>query len=450
MREARIVRGFILLAVSGVAVFCGNSHGEEAQHAQVLFIVDASGSMGQPLENSTRLEIAKSSLAALLPEVGKKEDLRMGLMLYGHRSKDCDDIEVAVETGAGTAAAINQRVQGLSPVGMTPLAASLKQAGDRLRSLSGHKQIILLSDGEETCGGDPVKVAANLVAEGIDFNIHVIGFAVEGTAVAQLQKIAEAGNGRFKKADTASELAGALDDITGSIETNILGEAQRDKAVVKDVYFQDDFARDELGPDWKIIDEDPDRWVMDNGFLAITRTTEKIRDDSSERWACFNTLELQKPLPEDYEITVEWEIPFQSAYSMGQAVCVSLVNDAGDSVQVGFEHGTFGMAYHYLHRAFKKVLGGKVSEILKGEQEKVPKEMELQKVRARITKKKFTFKAYTQVTGGAWEEIGEHKFLKFKNLKLRIYQYNRKPDYDVYAAPEVEAVVKSVVIREAE
>ena len=76
---------------------------------------------------------------------------------------------------------------------------------------------------------------------------------------------------------------------------------------------------------------------------------------------------------------------------------------------------------------------------------------EVQKLRARIVKKKWTFKAYAQTSGGEWEEIGEQKLLKFKNPTLRVCQYNM-PYREGYEDPpaEVEAVVKHVTVKQVE
>lgn len=450
MKRVRVITALVVFAVSMHVFSVAIANGGETDQARVLFIFDASASMREPLEGSTKLDVAKGALGSILRGLDQKKGFGLGLMLFGHKSKHCDDIELAVQVGPGTANSIRQKVQGLSPVGLTPLAASLTKAGEYLRPLTGHKRVVLLTDGRETCGGNPIAVAASLVAEGIDLRIHVIGLAIKRDAVAQLTAVAQAGKGTFHKADTANQLLKSFQEITKEIEKEILGEAVRAEAVVGDVYLEDDFSEDELGPAWKIVNEDPDRWAMDEGFFVVTRESQEVEEEGGKRAAYFNTLELQKPLPENFEITVEWEAGFKCGTSWGQELFIELVSERGDSVKAGLRHGTFAKAYIYLGRFFLKVLGGKPSELLTiSPDERVPAEVDVQKVRARIVKKKFDFEAYTQVTGQEWKPIGPHKLIKFPNPKLRICQYNMSNGFYT-PAPEVEVRVKKVTIKEVE
>lgn len=451
MREIGTAAGIALAIMASVGVGGMARSAPGGGQAQVLFIVDVSGSMGEALEGATRLEVAKRSLASLLPGLDGKKSLRLGLMLYGHRTRECDDIELVVATGPGTADAINQRVQALKPVGSTPLAGSLEKAGAYLRSLTGHKQIILLTDGKETCGGDPVAVASALVGEGVDFNVHVIGFAVAGRAVSQLQAIAAAGKGQFKQADSARELENAFDDITRTIESNVLGAAKRDAAVEKEVFFEDKFEREELGSNWKLADEDPDRWVMDEGVLVITRVTESVKDAQSgkRRSAFYNTLELKKELPKNFSVEAEWEIQFTYEGNTGEQHLELVLESTKGSVVLGVWNTSHSYR-PYLGRYFNKRIGERESRLSKDEKwgagpECLQKENPVQKVRLRVLKKKFDFTAYAQRTGQEWTEIGTHKVLAAKSVRLLLRQYNEWP-----GSPEVEARIKHVVIREVE
>ena len=53
---------------------------------------------------------------------------------------------------------------------MTPIASSLIKAGEELKKAKGGSAIVLVTDGAETCHGDPAGVAAKLAAEfGVKF-----------------------------------------------------------------------------------------------------------------------------------------------------------------------------------------------------------------------------------------------------------------------------------------
>ena len=54
-----------------------------------------------------------------------------------------------------------------------------------------NNSIVLISDGIETCGGDPCAVAKKLTKDNIDFKVHVVGFDVSKKAKEQLECIAK-------------------------------------------------------------------------------------------------------------------------------------------------------------------------------------------------------------------------------------------------------------------
>ena len=71
--------------------------------------------------------------------------------------------------------------------------------------------IVLVSDGEETCGGDPCALAAELAAGDIELVIHTIGLAVDDVARTQLQCVADVSGGTYTDADRAEDLNVALE-----------------------------------------------------------------------------------------------------------------------------------------------------------------------------------------------------------------------------------------------
>ncbi|MCS6900044.1 MAG: MopE-related protein [Myxococcales bacterium] len=114
----------------------------------------------------------------------------------------------------------------LRGTGPTPLAGSLQAISDYLTPIiacDGAKacrkySVILLTDGTESCQGNPVQEAAQLLQKGV--NTYVIGFSVLPSERAQLNAIAAAGGtdaGKFTGtsdkaffATTEEELANAL------------------------------------------------------------------------------------------------------------------------------------------------------------------------------------------------------------------------------------------------
>lgn len=186
--------------------------------SNILFVIDSSGSMKAQVEGKTKMDIAKqvfNDLAETLPD-----DSKIGLLAYGHHSKnDCKDTELLVPLSPFQADLFRQKVQGLQPLGQTPISYSLRQAAENLRGKPGMKSIILISDGEETCKEDPCAVAAALKKAEIDLKVHVIGFGIEKAETKkQLTCIAEATGGTYKDAANAEELKTTLKNATGGGE----------------------------------------------------------------------------------------------------------------------------------------------------------------------------------------------------------------------------------------
>ncbi len=98
-------------------------------------------------------------------------------------------------------------------VGETPIAYSLGKAVDDLGD-SGRRVLVLISDGEESCAGDPCPVARKLADKGVDLQFNAVGLDVSSKARKQLKCIAEAGNGSYYDADESDDLSEALRKIT--------------------------------------------------------------------------------------------------------------------------------------------------------------------------------------------------------------------------------------------
>jgi len=185
-----------------------------ADKSHLLFIFDSSKSMNDLIDGKeTKLEAAKKALSdfvAILPA-----DLSVGLEVYGHmETQECDDIEMIVPVGKLDVAEMQQKINSLHAFGQTPVAAALEKAAAAMRSLAGDKTIVLISDGVDTCDGDPVRAAERIREEmGIDVNIQVAGLSVDESAKEQLKETATAGGGNYYAADNAQQLERSLKDI---------------------------------------------------------------------------------------------------------------------------------------------------------------------------------------------------------------------------------------------
>lgn len=143
------------------------------------------------------------------------DDYNVGLRLYGHRygsqqKQTCTDSELVVPIGRLDRRRVLSVVDSAKPRGETPLVYSVLQAAGDLKSAGGGS-IVLVTDGEESCGGDPVAAAHQIEAAGVDVNLQIVGFTIAGKAVQQqLTRFAEGTGGRYYSAQDGETLARAL------------------------------------------------------------------------------------------------------------------------------------------------------------------------------------------------------------------------------------------------
>lgn len=185
------------------------------------FILDASGSMLERIDGRPKSTIAKEVLNEFLASVDSS--VHVGLWIYGHRHGDrtsqCQQIELLQPIGPVDPEALRARIEEVTPFGWTPLAAALQVAARDFRRLPGVAEVlVLISDGEETCGGDPVKVAEEVKRANPNLTIHTVGLAVTEETRHQLERIASAGGGSYYDARDARALAAALAAIRGARE----------------------------------------------------------------------------------------------------------------------------------------------------------------------------------------------------------------------------------------
>ncbi len=209
----------------GAAAEAGKTTQPADGGAALEVIFDCSNSMNAPLGGVAKINLAKQALFHLTDTLGKT-DLQVGLRLFGHdqnidredRVKGCTNSELVIPIGANTTDKIRARIPSLTAWGRTPIAYSLEQAGSDLNShLENSPMILLISDGLESCGGDPVKTILALRDRGVNVRAFVIGFDISADERAALEQIAAAGDGRYYDAANYGELLRAFDQFANDV-----------------------------------------------------------------------------------------------------------------------------------------------------------------------------------------------------------------------------------------
>lgn len=211
-----MIRNLAFALALGLGIPAAAAQAQEAAHDSIL-VFDGSGSMWGQIDGVPKITIAREVVQGLLDDLPASR--RLGLVAYGHNRKgDCRDIQTLVPVGTDRAA-IASAIEGINPVGMTPMTAAVEQAAEALKFTENQATVILVSDGQETCHADPCQAAANLAKLGVGLTVHTVGFglgAEEAGARGELSCIAEATGGRFFVAEDAAELRAALDEISAT------------------------------------------------------------------------------------------------------------------------------------------------------------------------------------------------------------------------------------------
>jgi len=200
--------------------------------AEIEIVFDASKSMNDSPRGVSKLEEAKQVLTSIAGQIN--EGSLVGLRIFGQKPvrenirESCVDSTLALPIGPFDK---NRMVQAILPIqsyGMTALGFSLEQAAKDFSPGEVKKTIILISDGEETCGKDPAQVVEALKAQGIGLTIHAVGFDASAAAKAQLSALAQMTGGTYREAANAGELEKALEETvekTMLLETGSGGSA---------------------------------------------------------------------------------------------------------------------------------------------------------------------------------------------------------------------------------
>jgi len=180
---------------------------------KVELILDASNSMWGQIESTAKIAIAKEVLTSVIESL--PPNASVALRVYGHqtshKAKNCSDSALLVPFGPLDKEKLISEIEGISPRGMTPIAYSLLQVKDDFGETTGKQLVVLVSDGKESCEGDPVGAVRSLREQGIDIQVEVVGFAIaDEETKRQLSQIAELTGGKYYEASDASQLKSAL------------------------------------------------------------------------------------------------------------------------------------------------------------------------------------------------------------------------------------------------
>lgn len=175
----------------------------------LIFILDASGSMASEIKGKPKIKIMKETFAELAKNLSPGS--KIGLIVYGHRYRgECNDAEELIPAAPFDRQFFTDKIQNIKAVGMSAVSLSLQKAAETVRDKKEKNIFILLADGQDACNIDACALVRELKAGGTRFVLHVVGFDVSGDAEKSLACLAGAGGGTYFSAKNAGELQIAL------------------------------------------------------------------------------------------------------------------------------------------------------------------------------------------------------------------------------------------------
>ncbi len=178
--------------------------------ATYYIILDTSSSMGDRIDGQLKLDVAKDVIIEFLSALG--QDTMVGIRTFG----GCGHSELISSVGPLQFEVLETLVQQLEPGGATPIDLALREAKEDLLEIAGRQLVLLVSDGMQTCEGDPIEAARELADSGLDVLLNVVGFdiAQDPQAREQLMAIAQACDGLYCDAADSQQLRQAVRSIT--------------------------------------------------------------------------------------------------------------------------------------------------------------------------------------------------------------------------------------------
>ena len=195
----------------------GSPSGAAAEAANLAILFDCSASMQEKTEDGqTKMVVARKAVQDLVKKI--PEGVWVTFVLYGHdRLKGCDAVEVHRKLGPLDSAAKAELIQfigTLQPAGNTPFALAIRTAGKEVTKNNAPCGLVVFSDGKESCKGDPAREAALLAKNpNLSFGVSVIGIGIPPEDRAAVEAVAKAGKGQYLSADSAAELAMAVQKV---------------------------------------------------------------------------------------------------------------------------------------------------------------------------------------------------------------------------------------------
>lgn len=164
------------------------------QQDYLLILLDQSQSMGDALEEElkSKMQIAKKTIQDYLFQT--PEYIKVGIFTFGRNA--CSALDVVKSPFQRlTKKQILEELEKIEPSGSTPIAASLLAVREQIANKKGRFHIMLVTDGVESCNGNPISAAKSLLELNetqLGVNLTIVGIGVNAKEERELALFAKA------------------------------------------------------------------------------------------------------------------------------------------------------------------------------------------------------------------------------------------------------------------
>lgn len=219
MRFAHTGIWLLALAVANDCIAHAQQAGDRRSACEpAMLVFDATGSM-----LGTRIIQARAAVRKVMPALAAKR--AVGLVTYGGTNETvaCGSIRVRRLPALTNGDDILREIDAIVPSGRTPLTEAVSTAVGVLDRDAPAGVVVLVTDGEENCGGDPCALGRQLRDRGSRITVHVIGFRLRIEEGSALSCLAAQTGGHFAEVDDTESLSAALDTSLGCLPVSMLG-----------------------------------------------------------------------------------------------------------------------------------------------------------------------------------------------------------------------------------
>lgn len=169
-RFSLIMMTGLLFGLTSPAFAAEKTETEAKAPANVAVLLDASGSMAKRIDGVSKFNSAKKEISKFASSLPEGTQVKMSVFGSEGNNKNsgkvqsCEAIRNVYGFQSFNEQSFLNSLNTIGPTGWTPIAKALNEAKSSFDQLDakGEKVVYLLTDGEETCGGNPIKTAKEL------------------------------------------------------------------------------------------------------------------------------------------------------------------------------------------------------------------------------------------------------------------------------------------------